>query len=241
MKAIILAGGLGTRLQGVVQDVPKPMAPVDGKPFLEYLILQLKKWGITEIVMSVGFKQEVVKSYFGTGSAFGVAIVYSEEDQPLGTGGALRKAISAIEDPCCIAMNGDSFFNVDIRNLIQFHASRPALITMSLAQVKSGKRYGNVAIDEHGMILNYQQEGSEAPSLINGGVYMMHRDVLNYIPDGKISLEARVLPLLKKDQRLFGKIFDAFFLDMGIPDDYFWISRHPEYLSPMQLSEQPHK
>jgi len=226
-------------LQSVVQDIPKPMAPVGGKPFLEYLILQLKKWGITEIVLSVGFKQEVVKSYFGTGSAFGVAIAYSEEDQPLGTGGALRKAISAIEDPYCIAMNGDSFFNVDFRDLVQFHLHRPALMTMSLARVKSGRRYGNVEINNDGRVLRFQREGPEAPSVISGGIYVIQRDILSCIPEEKISLEERVLPLLKKDKLLFGKIFDVFFLDMGVPDDYFWIDHHPEYLSPTQSLEQP--
>jgi len=231
MKAIILAGGMGTRLRGVIGDVPKPMAPVGGKPFLEYLIHQLKRWGILEIILSVGFRKDIIKSHFRDGSPLGVLINYSDENEPLGTGGALKKAISSISDSCFIVMNGDSYFNVDFRDLISFHTDNADLITMGLVRVKSMNRYGNVEIGKDGIVLSFQKKGPDAPGLINGGIYVVRRDIADHIPEGKISLEERVMPELIKEKRLYGKVFDAFFLDMGIPEDYFWLDKHPESLS----------
>lgn len=230
MKAIILAGGMGTRLRGVIEDVPKPMAPVGGKPFLEYLLLQLKRWKSTDVVLSVGYKKEIIKSYFGNGNQFGIHISYSEENQPLGTGGALKKAISLNDDPYFIVMNGDSFFNINFGDLIKYHTSKPGMTTMSLARVKDRGRYGSVEINDDGSIMTFQKEGPETPGFINGGIYLIERDIVNYIPEGLISLEEHVLPLIKKDNLLYGKVFDAFFVDIGLPKDYSWIDKHPEHL-----------
>lgn len=231
MKAIILAGGMGTRLRGVIEEIPKPMAPVGGKPFLEYLFLQLKRWKSTDVVLSVGYRKEIIKSYFGNGSRFGVNISYSEEDQPLGTGGALKKAISLNDDSYFIVMNGDSFFNINFGDLIKYHTSKPGVTTMSLARVTDRGRYGSVEINDDGSIMIFQKEGPQTPGFINGGIYVINRDIAKYIPEGKISLEEHVLPLIQRDSLLYGKIFDAFFLDMGTPEDYLWIGRHPEYLN----------
>jgi D-glycero-alpha-D-manno-heptose 1-phosphate guanylyltransferase len=230
MKAIILAGGMGTRLRGVIEDVPKPMAPVGGKPFLAYLLLQLKRWKSTDVVLSVGYEKEIIKSYFGNGSRFGVNISYSEEDRPLGTGGALKKAIPLNDDPYFIVMNGDSFFNINFGDLIKYHTSKPGMTTMSLAFVKDRGRYGSVEINDDGSVTTFQKEGSNNPGFINGGIYVINRDIAKYIPEGPISLEEHVLPLIKKDNLLYGKVFDAFFVDIGLPKDYSWIDKHPEHL-----------
>lgn len=231
MKAIILAGGLGSRLRDVVKDLPKPMAPVGGKPFLEYLLLQLKRWGTTDIVLSVGYKKNVIKSYFGDGGSWGIHISYSEENEPLGTGGALKQALSKNDDFHFIVMNGDSFFNLSFADLIRYHAGKPGLVTMGLAIVKDRSRYGGVEInDDDGSFNSFQQDGLETAGLINSGVYIVNRNILKYIPDGRVSFEGHVLPLLKNDHLLYGKAFDAFFLDIGIPKDYLWINEHPEYL-----------
>ncbi|MDD4996941.1 MAG: sugar phosphate nucleotidyltransferase, partial [Syntrophales bacterium] len=176
MKAIILAGGMGTRLRKVITKIPKPMAPVGGKPFLEYLILQLRKWNITEIILSVGFRKEIIKSHFGDGSSSGTMIEYSEEDEPLGTGGALRQAIASCKDSCFVVLNGDSFFNLDMGDLARFHASRRGLMTIGLCRVKSMMRYGSVEIGEDGRVLGFQKKGPDAPGLINGGIYAVHRN-----------------------------------------------------------------
>jgi len=235
MKAIILAGGMGTRLRGVIEDVPKPMAPVSGKPFLEYLLLQLKRWKITNVLLSVGYKKEAIKSCFGNGDSLGINIRYSEEDQPLGTGGALKKAIALIDDPCFIVMNGDSFFNIHFSDLIAYHAGKPGMATMCLALVKDRGRYGSVEIDDDGAVTAFQKDGSDTQGFINGGIYLMNRDISNCIPEGPTSLEGKVLPLLQRDRLLYGKKFDAFFLDMGLPEDYLWIDKHPEHLMQKDL------
>jgi D-glycero-alpha-D-manno-heptose 1-phosphate guanylyltransferase len=231
MKAIILAGGLGTRLRTAVDNLPKPMAPVGGKPFLEYLLLQLKRGGIGDIVLSVGYKGEMIISYFGDGSSLGIRISYSEENKPLGTGGAIKQSIFHYDDSQFIVMNGDSYFNISFADLLQCHTGTPGLLTIGLALVKDRSRYGNVEInDDDGRVTSFQKEGPRTVGLINSGVYIVNRDIVNYIPEGQVSLEGHVLPLLKDDHLLYGKVFDAFFLDIGIPNDYFWINEHPENL-----------
>lgn len=230
MKAIILAGGMGTRLRGVISEVPKPMALVGGKPFLEYIVLQLRDWGICEIVLSVGYKKEIIKDWFGNGSSFDMHVTYAEEDEPLGTGGAVKEAISMTDGSSFIVMNGDSYFNVDLTDLITDHADKPAIITMSLACVHDRRRYGGVEVDEAGRVIDFQRKGSYESGLINGGIYCIDRNLVNYIPDGHVSLEGDVLPRIQEENRLYGRVFDGFFVDMGLPEDYLWIDRHPEYL-----------
>lgn len=231
MKAIILAGGMGTRLRDTVRDIPKPMACVMGKPFLEYLLQQLKKWGIMEVVLSVGYRKEKVKAYFGDGGYYGMSIVYSEENEPLGTGGALKKAVSVADDPLFIVMNGDSFFNVDLSKLISYHELKEAATTISLAYVKDKSRYGGVKIDYDGRIIFFEEKGTSGPGLINGGVYVIRRDIADDIPQGPISLEREVLSRLKEKKQLYAMEFRGFFIDMGLPEDYVWINRHPEHLA----------
>jgi D-glycero-alpha-D-manno-heptose 1-phosphate guanylyltransferase len=231
MKAIILAGGLGTRLRDTVGDVPKPMAPVAGKPFLQYLLLQLKRSGIEDVVLSVGYKKEMIQSCFGDGESFGIRISYSEEIEPLGTGGALKQTFATNDDSHFIVMNGDSFFNISFAELIEFHAVMPGLVTMGLAFVQDRSRYGGVELNHtDGSIRSFQKNGTEIPGMINSGIYIVSRDVIRYIPDGPGSFEGDVLPQLKDEHLLYGKTFDAFFLDIGIPKDYFWIDEHPEFL-----------
>jgi len=231
MRAIILAGGLGSRLKEAVKDLPKPMAPVGGKPFLEYLLLQLKRWGISDVVLSVGYKKEVIQSYFKDGRSFDIQISYSEENEPLGTGGALKQCLVRNDDSRFIVMNGDSFFNISFADLIQYHAGKPGVISMALASVQDRSRYGGVEINgDDGSINSFQKDGLESPGLINSGIYIVNRNIVEYIPDGPVSLEGHVLPLVKNDRLLYGKVFDAFFLDIGIPKDYTWINQHAEYL-----------
>lgn len=220
MKAIILAGGLGTRLRDIVQDVPKPMAPVGGKPFLEYLILQLARWDIREIILSTGYKGDIIKSYFGNGKQWGVQIEYSEENRPLGTGGAVRKAAEMIEGNEFIVMNGDSFFDIDLAKLIEFHMHRSSTATMALARVEDTSRYGRVDVTERGEVLGFMEKGRSGTGLINGGLYIFKKNIVDMIPKGNISIESSMLPGLTGKQ-LYAIVFERFFIDIGIPEDYF--------------------
>ena len=124
MNAVILAGGFGLRLRDAIGDVPKPMACINGKPFLEYLIMQLSKWHLKDVIIAAGYKNEVISSYFGDGHRWGVNIGYSKETEPLGTGGALKKAASLFKDDDFIAMNGDSFLDLNFSQFISFHKNR---------------------------------------------------------------------------------------------------------------------
>lgn len=219
MKAIILAGGKGKRLREIIKDVPKPMAPVGGRPFLEFLILQLFRYNIKDIVLSVGYKAEAIKSYFDNGKKWGVNIIYSEEYEPLGTGGAVRKASELIEDDEFIVMNGDSFLDMDLGRFIACHREKKASATIGLAYVDDTGRYGRVETGKTGKITGFTEKGIKGPGYINGGVYLFSRKVMNNAPDGNVSLEEDVFPVLL-GHGLYGMEVKGFFKDIGIPEDY---------------------
>lgn len=220
MKALILAGGFGTRLRGIIEDKPKSMAPVANRPFLVYLTLQLKEQGLTDIVLCIGYRGEQIEKYFDDGSRWGVHIAYSQEKEPLGTGGAMNLAEGLIRGENFLVMNGDSFLDVDLNGLVEFHLEREALATMALVEVKDPARYGTVEINERGEIESFGEKGKSSRSkLVNGGVYVLNREIFEYIPEGKVSLEKEVFP------KLVGKGFcgvpvKGFFVDIGVPEDY---------------------
>ena len=227
MKAIILAGGQGKRLRSVINDIPKPMAPIKDKPFLEYLILQLKKQKIKDIIISTGYRGHIIKSYFQDGGNWGINIEYSEEDKPLGTGGALRKAGELIDDEQFIVMNGDSFFDIEFKQLISFHEDKQAVATIGLAYVETIERYGQVESGNDGEVTKFNEKGnSGSPGYINGGIYILNSEIINKIPLGQVSLETEVFPNLTNDG-LFGVKFKRFFIDIGKPEEYQRICKEP--------------
>lgn len=219
MKAIILAGGRGSRLGAVTDHIPKPMLPIDGRPFLEYIITYLCRHGIDEIILSVGYKKEVIAGHFGTGADWGARITYSEEDQPLGTAGATKKAFSLVSDDICCVLNGDSFLSVDIERFISFHRRHQATATIALARVSNRERFGGIAFKESGEITEFQEKGLKDAGFINGGFYLLNAKSLNLFPENCMSLETDVFPRLL-DGRLYGYRTDGIFVDIGIPEDY---------------------
>lgn len=229
MKAIILAGGLGTRLREVVNDVPKPMATVAGKPFLEYLVLQLIRWNIKEIILSIGYKGDVIKAHFGNGNNFGVEIRYSEEKEPLGTGGAIRESLTYIDDEQFIVMNGDTFLNVNIHALVSSHYAWQAKATISLVQTQGASRYSRVERNKKGEVIRFAEKGLEGNGLINGGIYIFHRGIFGSIHSGNVSLEKEILPSLV-NRGLYGIITQGFFIDIGVPHDYLTLYHEPKRL-----------
>jgi len=219
MKAIILAGGFGTRLKSVISNMPKPMAPVKDKPFLEYLIYQLKHWGYRDIVLSVGYLKDKIISYFGDGKPWGVSIEYLTEDLPLGTGGAIREAMSKYEDKTYLVLNGDSFYNVNFKSFCHFHRVKSGQASMAIASVEDASRYGNVVMNELGEVISFGEKQNQANGNINAGIYILNRSVLASIPPGTISFEKEILPeLIHKG--LFGSMQQGFFIDIGVPEDY---------------------
>lgn len=229
MKAVILAGGAGERLRPVVDDLPKPMAPINGKPFLEFLLLQLVKWDIREIVLSVGYKKEIIKSYFKDGRDFDVNIEYCDEEEPLGTGGAIKKCAELITDNHFIAMNGDSFLDINFNDLISCHNKTNAVATLGLPSVNNSERYGKVEMDGNGVITKFAEKQSAGSGYINGGVYVINKKLIDVIPDGKVSLENDVLPLFI-NKNIFGMAVNGYFIDIGVPETYLDLCGSPNKL-----------
>jgi NDP-sugar pyrophosphorylase family protein len=227
MKALILAGGLGTRLRDKVGDLPKPMAPVAGKPFLEWQLMLLKGQGITDIVVCAGYMADKIVEYFGSGKKLGLDIEYSIEDQLLGTAGAVKNAAGYIDDSFLL-LNGDTFFDVDLRGLAEFHEAKEALMTLSLRVVKDMSRYGSVHIDIVNRIKGFKEKqsaGSEPgfidAAYINGGIYIIEPQVLDNILDEEaVSLENDVIPNLVETNRLFGYVAEGAFIDIGTAESY---------------------
>ena len=225
IPAIILAGGLGTRLRSVISDLPKPMAPVAGQPFLHYIFLYLQKQGITEAVLSVGYKSEVIKEFFGDKYA-GINIRYAVENEPLGTAGGIRQAMSMIDSDAYV-LNGDTFFDVDMRDLYQFYTKRSSDIALAVKRMHHFDRYGTVEIGNQDRVLQFQEKRYKAEGLINGGVYVINKDLFKKVEEieeealpQKFSFEKDILEKHLVTLRYQGKEYGGYFIDIGIPEDY---------------------
>ncbi|MCL5291370.1 MAG: nucleotidyltransferase family protein [Actinobacteria bacterium] len=227
MQVAILAGGLGTRLREAVKDLPKSMAPIDSRPFLECQLAYLKGKGFTEILLLVGYLADVIVDHFGDGSSLGLKISYSREEDQLGTGGALKNAEELL-DSSFLVLNGDTFFDVDYNELIRFHREKDALITIALVSVADSSRYGAVGLDEDGRILAFAEKAGDGPGLVNGGVYVVDKRVLAHIQkDRRVSLEKEVIPrLLGEGERVFGLVMPGCFIDIGTPESYDFAKRY---------------
>ena len=220
MDVVILTGGLGTRIRSVTKDkIPKAMLPIKGKPFLEYIIDYLKEYDVDRIILCTGFKRKIIRNYFGSGEKYGVNIIYSEEEIPLGTAGAIKKAESIILGDKFLLLNGDTLFKINLKKLIKFHRDKNAEITIALKYMDDTFRYGRVEINAQFRITNFVEKGAKKPGYINGGVYVLNKSVLAVINEFPVSFERDVLPQFTQ-RRLYGKIFNSYFIDIGIPDDY---------------------
>lgn len=222
MQAVLLAGGLGTRLRSVVNDRPKPMALIENKPFMEYVVHELSRHGITDIIFAVGYKGSMVEEYFKDGKDFGVRVSYSYEEEPLGTAGAIKLAGKMIEDEKFFVLNADTFYQIDYSRLVSLGEEKALDMSLVLREVPDVSRYGEAVLSDH-MLTGFNEKTSESrPGTINGGVYLMTKPLLQEIPEGKVSLENDMIPKwLKEGRRLGGFVNDGYFIDIGIPEDYF--------------------
>jgi D-glycero-alpha-D-manno-heptose 1-phosphate guanylyltransferase len=210
---IILAGGLGTRLNQTVPDTPKPMAPVNGKPFLQYLLNHINEAGFRRVILSTGYLSEKIESYFNIRYK-DLELLYSVEDEPLGTGGAVQLAFAQVQTPHFMVMNGDTLF--------QKHIEQLADVTMALRQVEDASRYGSVKFDLNNRILRFTEKSEvPEPGYINGGIYVISsRFFKAQAMPGKFSLERDLFESKLDSGNTFGLIFNDYFLDIGIPADY---------------------
>jgi len=227
MDALILAGGLGTRLSSVVSDRAKSVAPVAGRPFLAFVLDHLAQGGaISRIVLCVGHHADSVHDAFGDEHA-GMPIVYSRETEPLGTGGALRLAIERFDvNRPFLAMNGDTVLNLRLDTLLEHHRHQRADLTMALAYVKDAERFGTVAL-EGDRVVGFREKGVAQRGWINGGMYLFGAkgaDRLRAMPV-KFSLERELFAEQLDGMRCFGYRSRAAFLDIGVPEDYHRAAR----------------
>jgi D-glycero-alpha-D-manno-heptose 1-phosphate guanylyltransferase len=219
MRAIVLAGGRGTRLQSVLPDLPKPMAPIAGRPFLEYILDRLIDGGIENIVLSVGYKADVIISHFENRYR-GATLHYSVEHEPLGTGGGIAYALSLMETAPVLVVNGDTFLDIDYRELVGWYEEEPSQIAMVLRNVSDVSRYGSVLLSNH-RVTDLIEKGIEGPGLINAGIYILEPGIFAAFGlSGNFALETDVLQ--KHCGTLSPRAFvsDSYFVDIGVPEDY---------------------
>jgi mannose-1-phosphate guanylyltransferase len=229
MKALLLAGGLGTRLRPLTENLPKPMAPVVNRPWLEHLILHLKSQGISEFVIAVKHNAEVIQKHFGDGRQLGVRIEYSQEPELLGTAGAIKHAEHLLSDRF-IAVNADIIHLVDLLPLVEFHQTSGALVTIGLTEVEDPSQYGVVQQTLSGRIVRFVEKPPRhaAPSnRINAGIYVIEKEALKWIPAGReVSIERETFPsLIRKGFPVYGSPVRGYWLDMGTLDRYLALHR----------------
>jgi D-glycero-alpha-D-manno-heptose 1-phosphate guanylyltransferase len=219
-EAIILAGGLGTRLRSVVNEVPKSMAPINGKPFLEHLLDFLIQKGVESFIFSVGYKSDSIQDHFHT-SYQNKSIRYVTEEEPLGTGGAIKKAIAEAKTKQVLVVNGDTLFLTDVQKMYVSHQEKNADVSLALKPMYNFSRYGTVALSDKKEIIQFEEKQTREEGLINGGVYIFNQSIFqNFDLPEKFSIEKDFFEAYASDLKLFGFEEDAYFLDIGIPEDY---------------------
>jgi len=221
--AIILAGGLGTRLKKVNPKLPKPMAPVNGRPFLEYLMDYWIEQGISRFVLSIGYLSQSIIDHFGK-KYRETTINYIVEESPLGTGGGLLMSAKGLFEPFLV-LNGDTFFEVDLKDLAGFHKKNKSEWTISLFRTTNPKRYTSMEINTSGSILKMKVNYNQSSCLANGGVYLINPLALENMdksPHKIISLEDELLPdFISSTRAIYGLECFGTFIDIGIPEDYY--------------------
>jgi len=230
MKAFILAGGFGIRLREVLHGRPKVLAPVQGRPFLEHVIRQLKQQGIDQMVLGVGYLASYIRDAFGDGAHLGVTIQYAEEPRPLGTAGAIKNGAHLLKDDFLV-LNGDTYFDLDVQALAAFHRDRAADVTIAVTPTYHG-RGGLIELDRHGRVVRFEEESDghqrqgkgkrKRKAYSNAGVYLFNPKMLKLIrPHERSSLERDLFPvLLDQGASVYGFVASGEYIDIGTPESY---------------------
>lgn len=219
MEAIILAGGFGTRLQKVVSDVPKPMAPINNTPFLVYIFNWLNKYNVTHVVLAVGYKKEIIINYFDN-QYKNIKIDYSIEDTPLFTGGAIKKALDKCNEKNVFIINGDTYFDVNLNELIKQHNELKADFTISVKEMKEFNRYGTVKVNEKKQVIGFEEKRHYKQGYINGGIYCIKKNILDKVNKNVFSFEKEYMEQYYDKDNVYAFYSDGYFIDIGIPEDY---------------------
>jgi NDP-sugar pyrophosphorylase family protein len=224
VDAVVLVGGLGTRLRSVISDRPKPLAPVMGRPFLDLLLHQLATSGVVRsVVLAVGYRSNVIREAYSEGRRFGLPIALAEEEVPLGTAGAAANALPNVESADLLLLNGDSYIEADLGAHLARHRSSRAHATLMLTPTSFPDRFGTVEVDDHDRVISFREKtaGGPRPALINAGVYVFRRETLDRLPRHRaLSLETDVLPGLAASRQLAASTCHGRFIDIGLPETY---------------------
>lgn len=219
LRAFVLCGGLGTRLRSVLSDRPKSMALIGEVPFLQLLLRKLKGEGINEVILGTGYRADQIEDFFGIGEKVGIRLRYSREEEPLGTGGALKLAEELLSDPV-VVLNGDSYVEWKLAEMEDLFRQKDADIVMVLQEVPDVSRYGSVALDPEQRVAEFVEKGSRTgPGLINAGIYLLRKEIVRDLAPGTgVSLERDVFPKFLR-RKFYGAISRGVFIDIGIPAD----------------------
>jgi D-glycero-alpha-D-manno-heptose 1-phosphate guanylyltransferase len=219
-EAIILAGGLGTRLRSAVPDLPKCMAFVAGRPFIYYVIDYYRKQGISRFIFCLGYKHEVIENYLHE-SFNELDYIVTIEEEPLGTGGAIYQGALIAKTADAIVLNGDTLFKVDVDKLLTFHKQRKSDCTLCLKEMHNTDRYGVVETNSEGRITSFKEKKFYERSVINGGVYALNvESFLKTSFPAKFSFEKDYFEKYVSNKKMYGLVQNAYFIDIGIPEDY---------------------
>ncbi|MDD4179782.1 MAG: NDP-sugar synthase, partial [Candidatus Margulisbacteria bacterium] len=232
MKAVIIAGGMGTRLRPLTYNTPKPIVPVANVAFIVHQIELLKQHGVKEIILNLHYLSEKIMAELGDGRKYGVKLDYSIETAPLGTAGAVKNAEQFFDDDPLIVFNGDALTDINISQLVQYHKKKKAKVTLTLTRVEDPTAYGVILLDEEGKVSRFVEKPSweqlatlstHGPTdTINAGIYIIDPKVFNDVPKGvEYSFERQLFPsLLEKNAPIYGYISDRYWIDIGKPSQY---------------------
>lgn len=218
MKAVVLCGGLGTRLGKLTCTTPKPLLDVAGEPFIVRVLEQLQARGITHVCLAVGFHWEKIRAALGDSWA-GISLSYSVESKPLGTGGAVRKALKLMRWSEAFVVNGDTLVDVELLSMRNLALSRDADLVIALKNVEETARFGRVNLLQSSQIVSFSEKGLSGPGLINAGLYWLNAEVLNCFHGEVFSLERDIMASHVQDLSIYGFVTSGYFIDMGVPED----------------------
>ncbi|KGI55287.1 D-glycero-D-manno-heptose 1-phosphate guanosyltransferase [Campylobacter sp. MIT 97-5078] len=222
MEAIVLCGGLGTRLRSVVKDIPKPMADINGKPFLSFVLEYLKAQGVQKLILAVSYKYELIQEYFKD-EFLGLKLTYSIEKEALGTGGAIKQALSLAKEKEQFVLNGDSFFDI---NLSQLRLENQSKLCLALKKMNDFERYGVVELDDKGLVSSFKEKAYFKHGLINAGIYLLDKTIFDAFSLEKSFSFEDFMQSHFKALRARAEVFDGYFIDIGVPQDYFKASQY---------------
>ncbi|MBV8480222.1 MAG: nucleotidyltransferase family protein, partial [Actinobacteria bacterium] len=224
MKAVVMAGGEGTRLRPLTSNQPKPLVPIVGKPCMEHILELLKRHGMVDVIVTVAFLPQAIRSYFGTGETLGIDMAYSVEESPAGTAGSVRLAAGRLDDTF-VVISGDALCDVDLTRLVDFHREKQASVTIGLKSVDNPLEFGIVVTDEEGRVERFLEKpswGQVFSDTINTGIYVLEPEIFDYIePDKPVDFSADVFPRLLDDgMPVFGYVAEGYWEDVGNLEAY---------------------